>query len=221
MARMSRYRWPIDALALYLGALLLIALARSPAFGVSAHGWWLIPFLWVAAAAAPSLWSETPHLTRDGLIGRPLPALGLVGALTVLVFPIFGLAYLVAVGAWPPALHLPPGLAGVALYQILYIGLSEELFFRGYLQQQLDAVFGRPYRLLGATFGPGLVLANLLFALGHVALTLDLGRLDVFFPGLIFGWLAARTGAVFAPALFHGLCNVALFVLRAWAGYAA
>jgi membrane protease YdiL (CAAX protease family) len=112
---------------------------------------------------------------------------------------------------------LPPGWLGLAFYHISYIGLSEELFFRGYLQQRLDAVFGRRYRLLGAACGPGLLLADLLFAFGHAALTLDLRRLDVFFPGLVFGWLQARTGATLAPALFHGLCNVLLFALRATA----
>jgi hypothetical protein len=59
-------------------------------------------------------------------------------------------------------------------------------------------------------------MANLLFTAGHLLVTGDVSRLAVFFPGLLFGWLLARTGALIAPMLFHGLCNVALFTLQAW-----
>jgi membrane protease YdiL (CAAX protease family) len=44
--------------------------------------------------------------------------------------------------------------------------------------------------------------------LGHVATIHDPGRLAVFFPSLVFGWLRARTGGVGAAIAFHALCNL-------------
>ena len=46
-------------------------------------------------------------------------------------------------------------------------------------------------------------------------MTLQPWRLATFFPGLLFGWLRARTGNVVAPAVAHALSNLLLVVLDA------
>ena len=64
------------------------------------------------------------------------------------------------------------------------------------------------FRIAGAHLGPGVVLASVIFALGHVATIHQPARLAVFFPALVFGWLRARTGGVGASIAYHALCNV-------------
>jgi CAAX protease family protein len=92
--------------------------------------------------------------------------------------------------------------------QLFVIALPEEAFYRGFLQSRLDDVWPPRWRVLGATVGPGLLGASVIFALGHVATVHLATRLAVFFPSLLFGWLRARTGGVGASVAFHMLCNV-------------
>lgn len=103
------------------------------------------------------------------------------------------------------------GLWGVILgaaTQLLVVAIPEELFFRGYLQGRFDQRWGTSRRLLGASLGPGWLLSAALFALGHVLVDFNPERFAVFVPGLVFGWMRARTGSLAAGALFHALCNV-------------
>jgi membrane protease YdiL (CAAX protease family) len=95
-----------------------------------------------------------------------------------------------------------------AFGQLIIIALPEEAFYRGYLQSRLDGAWAGRVRLLGAELGPGLILASVIFALGHLATIHEPARLAVFFPALLFGWLRARTGGVGASVVFHALCNV-------------
>lgn len=104
-------------------------------------------------------------------------------------------------------LTLPPEFLEVAFAQLVVVGLSEEFFFRGYLQTHLNRYFGRPYRFLGADLGWGLVLAALLFGLCHIV-TGDLTRLRVAFFGLFAGWLRERTDTIAVPAAYHGFANI-------------
>jgi membrane protease YdiL (CAAX protease family) len=104
-------------------------------------------------------------------------------------------------------LRLPPDLLRSAVDQVLLIGLPEEFFFRGYLQTQFDQVWRPQYRLFGANWGIGLPAAAALFALCHVPLG-GPGRLIVFFPGLLYGWLRIRTGTIAVPALYHAFSNL-------------
>lgn len=100
-----------------------------------------------------------------------------------------------------------PEFLQAAFAQIVVIGLSEEFFFRGFLQTRLDALYGRPFRFLATPWGRGLVYAALLFGLCHIV-TGDLGRMRVAFFGLFAGWLRERTGGVLVPAVYHGVANL-------------
>jgi hypothetical protein len=92
--------------------------------------------------------------------------------------------------------------------QILVIALPEEAFYRGYLQSRLDEAWPRKVRILGAQIGISVLVASLIFALGHLATIRQPVRLAVFFPSLLFGWLRARTGGVGASIAFHAMCNL-------------
>jgi len=111
-------------------------------------------------------------------------------------------------------LRLPASFALIAANQILVVALPEEIFFRGYLLQRLDAWRPPRRRLLGAPIGAGLLLSAVLFALGHVLVDFNPQRLAVFFPALIFGWLRARTGSLAAGIGFHAGCNLLADVLH-------
>jgi len=99
-------------------------------------------------------------------------------------------------------------VANESFGQIVIIALPEEAFYRGYLQSRLDDAFPRKVRILGAEVGLGILLASVIFALGHVATIREPTRLAVFFPSLLFGWLRARTRGVGAGVVFHACCNV-------------
>jgi membrane protease YdiL (CAAX protease family) len=106
------------------------------------------------------------------------------------------------------------------LGQLLVIALPEEAFYRGYLQSALDEVWRPRWRVLGADIGPGLLLASALFAAGHLCTEFNAGRLAVFFPALVFGWLRSRTRGVGAGIVFHALCNLIASYLGQSYGFA-
>jgi uncharacterized protein len=157
--------------------------------------------------------------------------LAVVGGIALLTFPPFVAGFFVfydqvcAVATGPLArsfgamcrhwlgragghLHAPPDAALLALSQLVVVAIPEELFFRGYLMERLERVWPPTHRLLGAKVGWALVVSSALFAIGHVAVVPNPQRLAVFFPGLLFGWMRARTGSIAAGALYHALCNM-------------
>lgn len=92
--------------------------------------------------------------------------------------------------------------------QLVIIALPEEAFYRGYLQSRLDDALPGRVKIFGASVGPALILSSVIFALGHFATIREPGRLAVFFPSLVFGWLRARTGGIGAGVAFHASCNI-------------
>jgi membrane protease YdiL (CAAX protease family) len=110
-------------------------------------------------------------------------------------------------GTWPPE---PLKLIG---YHLFFVAIPEELFYRGYLQTRLDEAFGRPWRVLGADIGPGLLVTCLIFAFGHSLVQFQWWHFAIFFPSLVFGWMRARTGQIVAGAFFHAWCNIVVSTL--------
>jgi membrane protease YdiL (CAAX protease family) len=103
--------------------------------------------------------------------------------------------------------RLPPDFADFVVTQFVAVGLSEEFFFRGYLQTQLNRYFERPFRVLGVRFGWGLIGAAALFGVCHLVAG-DPTRLRVVFFGLFAGWLRERSDTIAVPAAYHGFANV-------------
>ncbi|PZN07563.1 MAG: hypothetical protein DIU69_11460 [Bacillota bacterium] len=127
------------------------------AWGWSPYGW---PGAWILALGYGAAWPvvaiilckqrpvEEPSSQRSQTAGL-LIGLGIAVALAALLRP-----------------HAP--LVATVLNTLFFVGLGEELFFRGYVQSRLNEAFGRPYQLWSARFGPGMILAALLFGLTHV-----------------------------------------------------
>ena len=97
------------------------------------------------------------------------------------------------------------------IYFYLFVALSEETLFRGYIQSRLNSVFGRPKHFLGVSWGWGLIISSVLFGLWHLGWkpgTLEWPHvLWTMFAGLIFGFVREKSEGVIAPALLHGIMN--------------
>ena len=160
---------------------------------------------------------ESAPLSAARLLRSFGGAFGWAFATACVVLPPFWIGW---VAFWkPPGPFLPArlGVLDEALGQWLVIALPEECFYRGYLQSELDEIWKPRVRVLGAELGPSLIVTSALFAAGHLATELDVNRLAVFFPSLLFGWLRARTRGVGASVAFHAACNLfAAYLARSY-----
>ena len=108
---------------------------------------------------------------------------------------------------------LPQELLLTILYQIFYVALPEEFFYRGYFQTRLNELYPRKWNLWGAKIGMGAVYANLFFAFGHSIVQFQWWHFATFFPGMLFAWARERNNGVLTGALFHACCNIGIICL--------
>jgi membrane protease YdiL (CAAX protease family) len=151
---------------------------------------------------------EPVPLSVSRIIADTRSAVGWAMIASLLLLPLFWLGFVIW---WRPHHGFDPTLApslDEVIGQLLVIALPEELFYRGYLQTALEDAAARKRRVLGAEVGVGLALSSAIFAAGHLLTEPHPGRLAVFFPSLVFGWLFARTRGVGAAILFHAACNL-------------
>jgi len=211
--------------------------------------WWMVPGVLVAAGVLPFLARRClpPAVIRVQTIGQDLRVL----AYSLVLLPLTYLAMHLL--SWldiapPPVQATPSNYAAWAVYQFLYVAVTEEVFFRGYLltsmlvwwrQPRSDGVLregksvgrkdGKQTRggalqqsngvspLLPSSLPPllpsraswlAIAVSAACFALAHWVAQGQAAGLLTFLPGLVLGWLYARTGTLLAPILFHGLANV-------------
>jgi len=112
-----------------------------------------------------------------------------------------------------PAFRLPSDLLTRAAAQLIVVALPEELFFRGYVQGRLEDAWAPRWRLFGAPVGGAWIVAAALFGLGHFLVTFEPQMLTRFFPGLVFGWMYARTKSILPSTIFHAVCNILMDIL--------
>ncbi len=193
----------VEAVSLLTIALPLALWSHLPAV------WILVPLLY--------LFVTKRDLDPYGITLRGIPSARFHLVLLVGVF----LPYLVGhyvFGVWYLgqrfSLRFPDEFPQLVLEHLLGVGLAEEFFFRAYMQTEFDRVAGLRWSFLGARIGPGLLWANALFAFCHV-FNGGPARLIVFFPGLLYGWLWARTHNLVVPAFYHGLSNILMSVMLA------
>jgi uncharacterized protein len=92
----------------------------------------------------------------------------------------------------------------IAIGFIIATGFTEELVFRGVLQNNAVKVFGNKTGLIGVTA---------VFAVLHIGWLNIFDVMFVFVIGLFFGVLALKTGSIAGASLSHGLTNVFLFLV--------
>ncbi len=119
------------------------------------------------------------------VIGIPLGIMEYFVLRTAPAFPSFEVKYLIR----------------DAIYMLGFVGLGEELLFRGLIQRALITSFGFKWGLFGASF---------LFAVMHLSWRSvpELGF--VFVAALSLGALYYKTGSLTAPIVAHGINNVML-----------
>jgi membrane protease YdiL (CAAX protease family) len=229
----SRRRIAVEVLCAFAVATAAAALFyRLPAIdrvvSGGSHALIAATFLYV-----PAYLLRRKNLGDYGLRFAPVgEGFALLALAVAIVFPLFAVGFaawqriacaLPALGGLAPgpcggarslALRLPPGFVRLVAAEIVVVALPEECFFRGYLQGRLEELWPSRRRLLGAPVGAALVVAAALFALCHLLVQGNAATLAVFFPGLVFGWMRARTGSIFAGTLFHALCNVFMETLH-------
>jgi membrane protease YdiL (CAAX protease family) len=187
----------------------LLALVLAVRFGL-ASAWLLVPIAFTLArgrrldelAIDPRL--TPPPIATHLALGASLLALYAAVHLWI-AQTFFGAAF---------TPRVPSGLGAIALHQLLVVAIPEEVFFRGYLQSNLDRAFPRPRRrFAGAELGPAVFVQAAVFAACHLA-TGDWTRLRVGAFGLLAGWLTARSGSVLAPIVYHAAANVWVAILE-------
>jgi uncharacterized protein len=171
-------------------------------------------------------------IERYGFTTHPLGlGLAIAAGAIIVVLPIFSGGFLVVVRAacaHAPALvpgscfraahplwRLPPDFLLQAAAQLIVVALPEELFFRGYVQGRLEEALPPTRTLFGARVGWAWIIGAALFGLGHFLVTFEPQMLSRFFPGLVFGWMFARTRSILAGTIFHAACNLIMAVLSA------
>jgi uncharacterized protein len=92
-------------------------------------------------------------------------------------------------------------LARDFIYMLFFVGLGEELLFRGLVQRDLSELFGWKW---------GLAVTSLMFGVMHMTWRSvpELGFTTL--AGLIFGLLYYKTGRLTAPIVAHGVGNTVL-----------
>jgi len=195
--------------------ILAISLFQQSDFRFS---WLITPCILVAGAVVPTAFVRKEKLSSLGFvvgdINRSLFFTFLVCVVSFLAVWI-GLWLLglcgVKLGLQPVFSEVPDSAQVIRwmVYQFLYVGMAEEVFFRGYVQGNILRItkrigFNRP--LLGDWFC--IIVSAAIFAVAHIVVGGQLISILTFFPGIILGWLFLKTGSLIAPVLFHALANI-------------
>ncbi len=87
------------------------------------------------------------------------------------------------------------------VYMVAFVGLGEELLFRGLIQRDITKLLGWKW---------GLFIASLVFMVMHLTWRSipELGF--TLFAGLLFGYMYHRTGSLILPIFTHGISNTIL-----------
>ena len=136
--------------------------------------------------------------------------------------PLGNLIVLVALILFPIILgtflgKLTLDVVSTVFWQVVFSGFGEELFYRGYIQSRVNQEFGRPWQVMSVSFGPGLIVASLLFGLSHALNTYNpsMGQYDLSWwwavwtvvGGVFFGLVREKAGSIVAPGLAHGVLD--------------
>ena len=177
--------------------------------------WYLTPAILLAAALIPTVIKKQNPIKTLLPIKNIKLSLCLLTLTCLVVLPLLFIA-LVILKRWPiiemPVLIPPPHgqIANWLIYQFLYVAVSEEVFFRTYLQSSIQNTFDpKPAGKLIRSNLAAITISSTAFAAAHIIINNDPMAILVFLPSIIFGWLYAKTNSLLAPILFHGISNTA------------
>ncbi|UYP43947.1 hypothetical protein NEF87_000232 [Candidatus Lokiarchaeum ossiferum] len=109
-------------------------------------------------------------------------------------------------------------LVSIVMWQLLFSGFGEEFFFRGYILGRLNQSFGKPYKISGISFGPGLIINALIFSLTHILNPTNYWLnhwefiwswgLYTFFGGILFSLMREKAKSIIPGGFSHGIDGV-------------
>jgi membrane protease YdiL (CAAX protease family) len=195
----------------------IVAILAIKVFGISSifkSTWFLSPGILIVAALVPTA-IQRRDFARISFNSKHIRhSLVLLGWACIASFPAT-LCGLWLMRYW--GLELPQrsvispaqGWFSWLLYQFMYIAVAEEIFFRGYVQNNIlrltSAIVQERRRLLQWI---SIIISAACFAAAHTIVQGEIIAVLTFLPGLVLGWLFVRTKSLLAPILFHGLANV-------------
>jgi len=108
----------------------------------------------------------------------------------------------------PPAVEIGANVVINFLYllvvMMVFVGLTEELLFRGLLQSYFGGLMSR---------WQAIHLSSLIFALFHIGWLNPMEVVFAYCAGVVFGYFFIKTGGLTAPVVAHGFGNVVLYML--------
>jgi len=163
---------------------------------------------WYAAVGTPVLFAATLASLWCGLtradIGLVLPSWRPQAAVAATGVPLGLVAYLVAEPSAVAGTSGVPGMIAGALMLFVFVGLLEELVFRGMVQTVFEGALGLP----------GVFWSTMLFTVMYVGARNAAFVALMAAVGLAFGWFVRRTGSIVGVAAAHGLLASGLLI--AW-----
>lgn len=105
----------------------------------------------------------------------------------------------------------PANILNLVATEVLVVALSEEIFFRGWLQPKVQQHQVKTWNIVGLQLTLANVLTSLVFALTHLVADFSLHRLLVFFPSLWFGWLRTNSNSIWPAIIAHAASNVLMY----------
>lgn len=209
---------PVASVPLIFLTIALVILFQLPAHFLLQAGWLsagIVANELIAVAGVPLFLIWILHFDARRLLPFPRPRAATAIAVVVLTL---GAAILIdygtaatehvipasdQIGAWYDKLMATAGSGDVLLKLValcIVPAVCEEIYFRGFCQTSLAALWGRL---------PALLIAALLFAVLH-------GKLPYihlyFLLGLLLGWVYAATGSLWMSILCHFLNNAWTFL---------
>ena len=183
--------------------------------------WFLAPGILIAAALIPTA-IKRHDFAKIGFNNKQIThSLVLLGWACIATFPAMfcGLWLMRYWGLELPLRAVMPPAQGWfywLFYQFMYIAVAEEVFFRGYVQNNIlkstRTIVQERRRLLQLI---SIIISAACFAAAHTIIQGEIISILTFLPGLVLGWLFVRTRSLLAPILFHGLANVYYFCVVA------
>jgi uncharacterized protein len=122
----------------------------------------------------------------------------------IIAIPTGALEYFILrPAAGTPAFEVPILLLNI-VYMVFFVGLGEELLFRGLIQQDLTNIYGWKWGLLGT---------SLLFAVMHMTWRSIPELFFVFAAALLLGGLYVKTRSLAPSIVLHAVNNVILVAI--------
>jgi membrane protease YdiL (CAAX protease family) len=183
--------------------------------------WLVAPGILIAAALVPTVITRR-DFPKIGIDNKQIRhSLVLVGWACIVTFPamVCGLWFMRYWGFELPIRAVkPPGQGWFCwlFYQFMYIGIAEEIFFRGYVQNNILRLTNTIlHKRRTRQQWISTIISAGCFAAAHIIVQGEIISGLTLLPALVLGWLFVRTRSLLAPILFHGLANAIYFYVAA------